>query len=67
MELWIGDNERNNGGITMSEIFCCPLCKEALASTSSSYRCRSCDRDFQKRNSIPDFFVFQSEHASMMI
>ena len=46
----------------MSGIFCCPVCKGALLPTSASFQCRPCDRDFQKLNGIPDFFVSESEH-----
>jgi len=46
----------------MSDIFCCPVCKGPLLSTSMSFQCRPCDRSFQIMNGIPDFFVSESEH-----
>lgn len=46
----------------MADIFCCPVCKGSLLSTSMSFQCRLCDRSFQIVNGIPDFFVSESQH-----
>lgn len=46
----------------MSDIFCCPVCKGSLRSTSTSFQCLLCQRRYPIRNGIPDFYVAESEH-----
>ena len=46
----------------MSDIFCCPVCKGPLRSTSKGFQCRLCERSYPIRNGIPDFYISESEH-----
>jgi SAM-dependent methyltransferase len=46
----------------MSDIFCCPVCKGPLRSTSKGFQCRLCERSYPIRNGIPDFYISESGH-----
>ena len=44
-------------------IFCCPLCKQVLASHGTSLVCEACDRVYEIVNGNVDFFVAEGKYA----
>jgi len=45
--------------------FCCPLCKGPLTAIGTALHCTPCERDFEIVNSIPNFFISESEQDAI--
>jgi SAM-dependent methyltransferase len=54
--------ERRGKRMMSFDHFYCPLCKGALVSDSTGFRCTSCGKQFPIVDGVPDFYFEQSGH-----